>query len=478
MTPSLRSLLWTSFAAITLVALVVVAVGLVLALQNNPVLYRQLVLRLNTAEAAILQRIEDAPKVQDRLPERVIQKEAEARQLRVAILDGDGKVLLDFGIKNADPLPSFATPIKTTDGSQNQVLLMADASGKNWFYTMRTLENNRYLMVAIQKPTIPLRTIFRDEVLSPFLQAAGVAIILAFVISLILGYWISKPLHHMAQSARAMANGQYQPIAVTGPREVQQLGEALNEMAHRVQTGLKSQREFVANVSHELKTPVTSIQGFAQAIMDGTAQSQEALQQSARVIYDEASRMHRLVMELLVLARLDAGTADLQRTQVDLAGILKNIVEKFTLQAQNSQISLTHQIPALPVLIGDGDRLSQVFTNLVDNAIKYTPTGGSVNLAASIHQDSVFVSVTDTGIGIAPEDQQRIFERFYQVDKSRRGGTGRGVGLGLAIASQIVQAHHGQIWVESRSGSGSTFFVRLPIPSQHTLEATPKQSGA
>ena len=337
MAPSLRSLLWISFVAVTIVALVVVAAGLVITLQNNPILYRQLILRLNTAEAAVIQRIEDTPKILDRLPERVIQKEAEARQLRVAVINSEGKLLLDVGLNNTDPLPAFSTPIQTTEADAAQALLLTDSKGKSWFYTMRRMDDGRYLMVALPKPTLPLRTIFRDEVLSPFLQAAGVAILLAFFISLILSLWISRPLHRMAQSARAMADGQYQPIPIAGPREVQQLGEAFNEMAHRVQTSQQSQRDFIANVSHELKTPITSIQGFSQAIMDGTAQSPQALQQSASVIHNEANRMHRLVMDLLVLARLDAGTADLQRAQVDLTGLLKAVIEKFSLQAQNAQ---------------------------------------------------------------------------------------------------------------------------------------------
>jgi two-component system phosphate regulon sensor histidine kinase PhoR len=187
--------------------------------------------------------------------------------------------------------------------------------------------------------------------------------------------------------------------------------------------------------------------------------------------------MHRLVMDLLVLARLDAGTADLQRAQVDLTGLLKAVIEKFSLQAQNASITLLSQFGDLPMLIGDGDRLAQVFTNLVDNALKYTPAGGQVSINAGVDQGTIVISVADNGAGIAPQDLQRIFERFYQVDKSRRGGSGRGVGLGLAIASQIVQAHQGQIWVQSTPGSGSTFYVRLPIAYSNDPTLNPHRGG-
>jgi signal transduction histidine kinase len=212
-----------------------------------------------------------------------------------------------------------------------------------------------------------------------------------------------------------------------------------------------------------LKTPLTSIQGFAQAILDGAAQTPEALQQAASVIFNEAGRMHRLVMDLLVLARLEGGTADLQKAPVDLGLLLNNIIDKFKLQAEQANVRFNLQLGPLPTITGDGDRLSQVFTNLVDNAIKYSPAGGQVTIFAALAGADVLIQVRDSGTGISPEDQKRIFERFYQVDKSRRGGSGRGVGLGLAIAHQIVTAHHGRIWVDSAPGQGSTFSVSLPV---------------
>jgi signal transduction histidine kinase len=175
--------------------------------------------------------------------------------------------------------------------------------------------------------------------------------------------------------------------------------------------------------------------------------------------------MNRLVMDLLSLAKLEGGTADLQQGQVDLEVLLNAMVDKFTLQAQQANIHLTRHISKLPVWIGDGDRISQVFINLLDNALKFTPPGGFVSLLAEVNGDHILVSVKDNGIGISPEDQPRIFERFFQIDKSRQGGTGRGVGLGLAIARQIVLSHGGKIWVTSNPGEGSTFFVQLPLPS-------------
>ena len=222
------------------------------------------------------------------------------------------------------------------------------------------------------------------------------------------------------------------------------------------------QTDFVANVTHELKTPLTSIQGFAQAILDRTAGDEAKRQQAARIIYDEAGRMHRMVLDLLDLARLDAGTLDLQRAQVDLLALINDTVEKFTTQARQAGVTLRVDTEALPPITGDGDRLAQVFTNLVDNALKFTPPGGQISLRASPSDDFVAISISDSGAGIPTEAIPHIFERFYQADPSRKGGERHGSGLGLAIAREIVQAYGGEISVESEPGRGSTFRVRLP----------------
>src|SRR5512145_3354804 len=173
-------------------------------------------------------------------------------------------------------------------------------------------------------------------------------------------------------------------ISPAGPHEVQDLTRAFNSMIDRVESSQRSQREFVADVSHELKTPLTAIQGFAQAILDDTADTPEARKQAAQIIYNEAGRMHRMALDLLDLAKLDAGTADLKMSAVDMKALLQSIVEKFTPQAQKAGIRLELNTPEqLPVLIGDGDRLAQVFTNLVDNALKFTPANGQVTLSAA-----------------------------------------------------------------------------------------------
>jgi two-component system sensor histidine kinase ResE len=238
-------------------------------------------------------------------------------------------------------------------------------------------------------------------------------------------------------------------------------------MVGRVESSQRSQRDFVANVSHELKTPLTSIQGFAQALLDETADTPEARRQAAQIIYDEAGRMHRMALDLLDLARLEAGTADLKMSAVDMKVLLQNIIEKFAPQAQRKGVELQLDAPTgLPGLIGDGDRLAQVFTNLVDNALKFTPPGGDVKLSAVKVGAEIEISIADSGIGVSKEALPRLFDRFYQADTARAGGDGHGAGLGLAIVKEIVDAHNGKISVRSELGHGTTFVIHLPLATK------------
>ena len=171
-----------------------------------------------------------------------------------------------------------------------------------------------------------------------------------------------------------------------------------------------------------------------------------------------------MALDLLDLPRLEAGTADLNISSVDVGELLRGIAEKFSLQAQKVNVNLRVDVPDdLPALLGDGDRLAQVFTNLVDNALKFTPANGQVTLSAKFAGGWLEFEVTDSGVGVESEALPRLFDRFYQVDPSRARNESHGAGLGLAIAREIVQAHGGKIGVRSSAGHGTTFTIRLPL---------------
>jgi two-component system sensor histidine kinase ResE len=212
-----------------------------------------------------------------------------------------------------------------------------------------------------------------------------------------------------------------------------------------------------------MKTPLTSIQGFAQALVDGTARDEAGRRQAGRVIHEEAERLRRLVDDLLDLARLDAGQIEFERRPVDVAAILEAVLERQSVLAGKKSLHLIKRIGHPPTLIGDGDRLAQVFTNLIGNAIEHTPPGGEVGLVCEHEDGWVRVHVDDNGPGIPDDELNRIFERFYQVDKARQRGGGHGAGLGLAISNEIVRAHGGRLKAQSVVGRGSRFSVELPV---------------
>lgn len=226
-------------------------------------------------------------------------------------------------------------------------------------------------------------------------------------------------------------------------------------------------KSFVANVSHELRTPITMIQGYSEAIIDDIAGSDQEKKDMAGIILDESKRLGRLVNELLDLARLEAGHFQLKKKDVPLAPFLSHSVTKFHNLAKNAGIDLKLDVDFDPSLrfIFDPDRIEQVLTNLIDNAIRHTRENGTVTVKARLGEPGLTVSVRDTGVGIAQEDLPFVFERFYKADKARTRGKS-GTGLGLAIAQHIVDAHGGDISVNSKKGQGTTFQFTLPVPKE------------
>ncbi|MDQ0191097.1 PAS domain-containing protein [Alicyclobacillus cycloheptanicus] len=217
--------------------------------------------------------------------------------------------------------------------------------------------------------------------------------------------------------------------------------------------------EFVANVSHELKTPIAAIRGFAETLLDGDVDA-ETQQSFLRTIYDESNRMSNLVTDLLELSKLEGAEHLIQPGRVVLQEIVEQAVHRLRPEAEKHQVTLEAEPSGDLTVWGSAERLLQVFLNLLSNAIYYTPSGGKVTVWTDVLVDRVKVHVTDTGIGIPEADQERVFERFYRVDRARSRASG-GTGLGLAIVKHIINAHGGQVGVSSEVGRGSDFWFTL-----------------
>jgi two-component system phosphate regulon sensor histidine kinase PhoR len=224
-------------------------------------------------------------------------------------------------------------------------------------------------------------------------------------------------------------------------------------------------QDFVANVSHEFRTPLTAIQGFAETLLSGALDDPVNRRRFVEIIREHAMRLARLTEDLLKLSRMEAGQLKLEFRPVSVVQMIDSCVETAQLKAGLKQLRLTVQVPeTLPPVRGDANNLQEVLQNLLDNALQYTPAGGKIEVSALADDGRVVVTVADTGIGIPEAEQERIFERFYRVDAARSREAG-GTGLGLSIARHIVEAHGGHLWVESEVGRGSRFHFSIPIAS-------------
>ncbi len=225
----------------------------------------------------------------------------------------------------------------------------------------------------------------------------------------------------------------------------------------------KLRQDFIANVSHELRTPISMMQGYSEAIVDDIAESNEEKKELAKIIYDESLRMGRLVNELLDLARMESGHIQLSVEKIEFKPYIHRIIHKFHGLAKEKGIDLNVEMENEDeeAFYLDPDRIEQVVTNLIDNAFRHTPSGGSITVMERCDEKGMYIEISDTGSGIPEDDLPFVFERFYKADKARTRGRS-GTGLGLAIAQNIINAHKGQISVHSKIGQGTSFTVFLP----------------
>ena len=455
--------LWLTYLVIVVFVLLIAFSGIAVAFRNSPMLYRQVFYRISLVNGFLRERLALVIDGEWESFIRLFLDEVKIFDVNVAILDDQGNVAYSSGSNDIASFPGLGNPSSIVDQSKDKILLFKDSRKQTWFYQISRIGRNYFLVTSTLRPEVSISSVFQDELMTPLIRAGIVALVLSFILGWFIARWITKPLKKIAISAGQIGEGNYVKVPIEGPLEVRQLGGVINEMVTKVQDSMQSQKDFVANVSHEFKTPLTSIQGFSQALFDGTINKKADTKRAAKIILGETERLNFLVNDLLTLARLDAGTVVMDKASVDINQLIRNILEKFQFQINLAGINIEKELIEPLVIQVDAEKISQVINNLIDNAIKFSPKDGTIQISSSSDRAYGIIAIKDSGPGISAKDQVRIFERFYQTDKSRKGGQGRGVGLGLAIAKQIVLAHGGMISVESRPDAGSTFMVKLPL---------------
>lgn len=292
------------------------------------------------------------------------------------------------------------------------------------------------------------------------LVAAGTSALGALAIALLLAGTLTRPLRRIRQAAEQMEEGQLGArVEVRGSTELAAVGHALNRLADTLEHEEEVRRGSVADLAHELRTPVSGLLSRIEAAQDGVLQDTVA---NLEAMHAETVRLSLLLDDLEQLAEAQRPGILVDKKVVDLAVVAREQEQAFASRFAEKGVSLETALSSAPVL-GDSVRLGQIVSNLLSNALRYTPAGGNVTLTVHRKDESALLEVTDTGLGIAPEDLRHIFTRFWRGEKSRSRETG-GAGIGLAIVSELVHGHEGRIDVESRLGQGSAFLVSLPSP--------------
>jgi signal transduction histidine kinase len=456
-----RSLRWRligSYVLVIFVCLFMAGSTVVLVLRDQQQRARLHALEYQSVFIAGQVTALEAQEVEPRLIFWLMRRISSQTGIRIILTDRTGLVVED----TSDEVDGQQIPLPIREGQGRRGGVYHAASDRDLFLIAPPSESSYVVILAVPQADVAGAWF---ELIPSLALAAAVSLVVSVLVALFLTRSIARPLVQMTRASEEMARGRYdQSIPVRGRDEVGRLAVAFNGMAHQVSTSDRTMRDFLANVSHELKTPLTSIQGFSQAMLDGTVLGLDEHRRAAGIINDEANRMRGLVEELLTLSKIESGQIAMGEDPVDLDRLLREAARRAEWQAESIGVRVVVEARPGAYVRGDAHWLAQVFSNLLDNALRHTPPGGSiaVRALASAEPSDVTVAVHNTGSYIPPEDLPRVFERFFQVDRSRAGRLS-GSGLGLAIVREIVQAHGGSVGAASDPASGTTFTVRLPL---------------
>jgi heavy metal sensor kinase len=372
-------------------------------------------------------------------------------------------------------LPALVEALRQA-GSGQQLFSTVPLAGADWRVLSTPVSLNGSLIGVLQIARSQENIAqAQRQLLTLLAVAVPLLLVLATALGLFLAGRALNPIDRIVRTAdriRGDAVSERIDIDPT-PDEVGRLASTLNRMLDRIDATLERQRRFTADASHELRTPLAALSAEIELALE-RPRTLDEYQQTLRSVADDTARLNGLVRELLTLARVDAGQEILALESVSLDDLGEGVIETLAPLAEQRGVALSCDTAEQVEIVGDQTRLTQLFVNLVDNALKYTPAGGKVTLAIRREGSSAIIDVRDTGRGIPDRDVPHVFERFYRVDTGRARSEG-GTGLGLAICEWIARAHGGEITVRSAEGKGSTFTVRLPLEAPTIAEKLPPE---
>lgn len=339
-----------------------------------------------------------------------------------------------------------------------------ELAGVPYLVAVVPTSGNRYAsLLVLARPRAAVSAAATRQLLQPILLAGAAGLGLAILVTALLSRAFSRPLNELKAAAEDIAAGNYaRRVGAAGGDEIGVVGQAFNRMAEAVERARAAQRDFLANVSHELKTPLTSLIGFSQALVDGSLTEDAERQRAATILHEEAQRVLRMSQELLDLARVEAGQLHFEPQPIDLGAQLQQELEIVRPRAQRRGLALRLALPSsLPPVLADPERLHQILDNLLDNAVKYAPEKTEISISAEPAPGSRVLTVVANQVGAYPPDPDRMFERFYRADPSRSSAAG-GVGLGLAISRELACAQGGSLRAELDQQGRLRLLLELP----------------
>ncbi|MFZ2145962.1 MAG: ATP-binding protein [Sedimentisphaerales bacterium] len=398
---------------------------------------------------------------------------ADKLNLRITVIDRQGQVLGDSEKEPSlmDNHSNRVEIIKAMESGFGQSARPSDTLDYNMKYVAVRVDNGDKAL-GVVRFALPLSEVQLQIQLIYRVVLLGA--IVAIVIALTVAYFISRsiilPIRQMQETAQQIAKGDFsRKVNIKSSDELGELAKSLNIMANELQQKIENLKrmdrirtDFVANVSHELKTPLTLIKGYIETLEDRAIDDKEKARKFITIIKEHTGRLENIINDLLSLSELELSRSSIEKTEFDLKSLIDEVVMGFghALDAKQQTFGINLQGDDFRVK-ADRNNIEQVFVNLIDNAIKYTEDAGRINISLLEQQDAITITVEDNGIGIAKEHLDRVFERFYRVDKARSRELG-GTGLGLGIAKHIVLAHDGKIHIESQINEGTKVFVTLP----------------